>query len=243
MKYMIHSYSKRLWYVEKYLIPSMVEQGINESDIYVFNDSNNRGNLQAYLDSVDYILNNEKLYKEDGIWHLQDDVIISSDFAKRTLIDNNVKGYTSVINGFASDVMNPEKDGLVNVKYFWYSFPCIYIPNKYLAPFMYFMKVISEKGNDNKYKIRYNKNRYDDYFFYKFLIKVYPTDNMYNLKPNLVDHIDFLLGGSTGERKRQIRSLYFNELDLVKKLERSIKNDLSSNNKEIKKDGKEISNL
>ena len=115
MKYMIHSYSKRLWYVEKYLIPSMVEQGIDTSDIYVFNDSNNRGNLQAYLDSVDYILNNEKLYKEDGIWHLQDDVIISSDFAKITYTTKYEKSYSVVINGFASDVMNPEKIGKATI--------------------------------------------------------------------------------------------------------------------------------
>lgn len=220
MKYMIHTIPQRLWYVKKYLIPSMTNQGVNPYDIIVFNDSNKRGNLQAFLDSLDYIYNN--LQDEYGVWHLQDDVIISRDFYINTCVDSE-----RVVNGFASDIMNGEKTGVVRVEDFWYSFPCIYIPNRYIPPFMYFMKVISEKGKDNRYKIRYDKNRYDDYFFYKFLIKVYPNDKMLNLKPNIVDHIDYLIGGSTGIRRRQIRSLYFNDLDLVEELERNLKNDLS----------------
>ena len=34
MKYMIHTCEARLWYVEEYLIPSMLKQGIKEDDIY-----------------------------------------------------------------------------------------------------------------------------------------------------------------------------------------------------------------
>jgi len=38
MKYMIHSCNSRLWYVEQYLIPSMIKQNIPREDIILFND-------------------------------------------------------------------------------------------------------------------------------------------------------------------------------------------------------------
>lgn len=229
---MIHTIPQRLWYVENYLIPSMTNQGISKYDILIFNDSNKRGNLQAFLDSLDYIYNN--LQDEYGVWHLQDDVIISSEFAKYTCVDPSI-----VVNGFASSIMNPEKIGKVNVKDFWYSFPCIYIPNRYIPPFMYFMEEVANNRNDHPLKIRYNKNRYDDYFFYKFLQKVYPKDFICNQKPNLVDHIDYLIGGSTGIRKNQIRALYYEDGYKIKELERSLKNDLPQTTKKIRKTRKE----
>ena len=50
----------------------------------------------------------------------------------------------------------------------------------------------------------------------------YPNEYVLNLKPNLVDHIDYLLGGSTinerKEDKKQVRALWFDDLDLVKEL-------------------------
>lgn len=216
MKYMIHTYPKRLWYVNEYLVPSMIKQGIKEEDIYIFNDSNKRGNLQAFLDSLDYIINN--LSEEKGLWHLQDDVIISREFKEISeMIDEEV-----VNNGFVNKIYaNVEKCGRVNVKDYWYSFPCLYIPNKYLYKFMCFINEVKDK---NPYKRRYEEGRYDDYFFYKYLIKVYPRDEMINLKPNIVDHIDYLLGGTSGKRRNvPVRSEYFNDLDLVKELERKLK--------------------
>ena len=215
MKYMIHTYPKRFWYVEKYLIPSMIKQGIKEEDIYIFNDCNNRGNLQAFLDSLDYIIN--YLPEEKGLWHLQDDVIICKDFKKRTS-----KHCKVVQNGFVNKwYANVEKIGKVNVKDYWYSFPCIYIPNIYLDHFMNWIERV--KYESTFYK-RYNKNRYDDYFFYKFLERECSTDHMINLKPNLVDHIDYLIGGTTGTRKNvPVRAEYFTDLDLVEKLEKEMK--------------------
>ena len=39
MKYMIHCCPKRMWYVEEYLIPSMLRQGIDRDSIIIWNDN------------------------------------------------------------------------------------------------------------------------------------------------------------------------------------------------------------
>lgn len=220
MKYLIHTYPKRLWYVEKYLIPSMVKQGIKKKDIYIYNDEKGFGNLFAFLDSLEFILKN--LSEEKGIWHLQDDVIISKDFKNVT----EEVGKDKVVNGFVNKwYANVEKTGVVSVDDYWYSFPCCYIPNRYIDDFINWLE--KEKYNA-PYRKRYNKGRYDDYFFYKFLQIEYPLDKMINLKPNLVDHVDYLLGYTSGTRSKiPVRSEYFNDLDLVEKLEKEIKNELS----------------
>ena len=220
MKYIIHTYPKRLWYVEKYLVPSMIKQGIKKKDIYIYNDENGFGNLFAFLDSLRYI--KENLKNEQGLWHLQDDVIISREFKNFTELPTP----SYVINGFVNKwYANVEKCGLVKTKDYWYSFPCIYIPNKYIEEFLDW---IDKVKYIHPYRKRYNKGRYDDWFFYKFLEDEHPTDVMLNLKPNLVDHIDYLIGYTSGTRsKKAVRSEYFKDLDLVKDLERSIKNDLS----------------
>lgn len=218
MKYLIHTIPKRLWYVEKYLIPSMTKQGIKKNDIYIYNDKNKYGNLFAFLDSLKFI--NENLSEEQGLWHLQDDVIISKNFKEIT----EVEGNNMVVNGFVNkNYANLEKDGLVKVQDYWYSFPCVYIPNRYIDDFLNWIEKVKI---DSPYRKRWNKGRYDDWFFYKFLEEEFPIDYMYNLKPNIVDHIDYLLGYTTGTRsKTQVRAEYFEDLDLVKELERKIKND------------------
>ena len=219
MKYLIHTYPKRLWYVEKYLIPSMLKQGISEKDIYIYNDEYKKGNLFAFMESLDYI--NENLKKEKGLWHLQDDVILCKNFK-----EESIKASDKVINGFVNkNYANVEKSGEVNVKEYWYSFPCIYIPYKYTKGFNEWVESVREKA---PYRKKYITGRYDDYFFYKYLETEFKNDTMINLKPNLVDHIDYLIGYTTGKRRKvQVRAEYFKDLDLVKELERSIKDDLS----------------
>ena len=227
MKYIIHTFPKRIWYVYNYLVPSMEKQGIDLDNIIVFNDSNERGNLQSFLDSLDYIYNNEKDTK--GFWHLQDDVIISKDFKEKTENINEDITYNGFVNNTYAHV---KKYGLVKPKEYWYSFPCVYIPNKYINDFMYWIDKIKTR---EPYKRRYREGRYDDYFYYQFLKLYFPNDKMYNMKPNIVDHIDYLLGGTTGKRKNKpVRSEYFEDLDLVKELEREIKNE-NKNQKTISK--------
>ena len=55
MKYMIHSCNARLSYVEQYLIPELVSQGILRDDIILFNDHFSCGNQKSFYNSAQYI--------------------------------------------------------------------------------------------------------------------------------------------------------------------------------------------
>ena len=120
-KYMIHAYPKRMWYVEGYIVPSLIAQGIPEEDIIVWNDTAGEGTLRACMNSF---LSCEG---EGGTWHLQDDVAICSDFKERT------EWYDSgLVCGFSSRMYDGEHDykiGAVHRKNMWFSFPCIRIPD------------------------------------------------------------------------------------------------------------------
>ena len=68
MLYMIHSCNSRLWYVNRYLIPDMLAQGITLENIILFNDFLSVGNQMAFYNSCLYIKNNLPL--SEGVWHL-----------------------------------------------------------------------------------------------------------------------------------------------------------------------------
>lgn len=134
MKYMIHSCNQRLWYVNKYLIPSMLDQGIRLEDIILFNDFLSVGNQASFYNSCKYIKNN--LPEDKGMWHLTDDVIISHDFYRRT---RSVPNNLNIRCGFVTNKFNPRNKKYIGAHPFsrcWRSFPCIYIPNKYAAGFI-----------------------------------------------------------------------------------------------------------
>ena len=89
--YLIHCSNQRFWYVKEYLIPSMLMQGISAQNIFVYKDTNQIGNLRAFVDSCNRASHKCQSRNIDGLWHLQDDVIISNDFAKKTqLYDNGI---------------------------------------------------------------------------------------------------------------------------------------------------------
>lgn len=104
----------------------------------------------------------------------------------------------------------------------WYSFPCIRIPNDIIVEFLdwfWNFGVKTPKGKE-----WFKAGKFDDSFFYNFMNKVKPNYKVVNLKPNIVDHIDFLLGGSVinKDRKEQIRAYYWNEDDVIKELEKEL---------------------
>lgn len=211
MKYMIHTHIKRLYYVENYLYTSLINQGINENDIYLVVDDG-KGNLQSFIYSLKCIINTPELLKEDGVWHLQDDVIVSKDFKKKS---ESYAKKDSIINGFVSSNYNKKKldlTGKQEIKNSWLSMPCIYIPNKYIKEFLTWLDDVKNL-EFNDYKNKYKQNRHDDFFLLMFLEERHKNDYVYNLKPNLVDHIDFLIGNSINKpRKEWVRGYYFKYL-------------------------------
>lgn len=203
VRYMIHATPKRMWYVEEYLIPSMFEQGIDDVDVWV--DEDNEGNLMSCMKAFE-----ECGRYKGGTWHMQDDVIISRDFAKRAARANS-----EILCGFHCTQYEMPK--------MQYSFPCIYIPNDYAAKCAeWFFKPEQQKRFSNFIQRR----KCDDEVFMAFQqMMKYPYKN---LNPCMVDHVDYLIGGSVANFDRgkafQSRAKYWQDEDLVKELEVKLAN-------------------
>ena len=202
MKYLIHTCSPRLWYIQQYLKPSLINQGIKEKDIIIWLDKCNLGNLKSFLNSLLI------LPDEDYIWHLQDDIIICSNFKEQSEKYNN-----EIICGYCCSYDN-DICGEVEPKDAWYSFQCIKIPTQIQKDFL---KWYQETGSI-EHQDWVAANKFDDSFFHEYL-KEYYNGKILNLNPNLVDNIDYLLGGSIiNNRKEIIKSKYFNEPELIENL-------------------------
>lgn len=211
MKIMIHACPERKWYVDQYLVPSLLQQGLKEKDILVYTDEDHDGNLVSTLKSFGCVA------QKGSTWHLQDDVIIASDFVKsiKYFDKNNKQG---VICGYYSEYDQSEKSGVVNVNRMWYSFPCIRIPNYYARGFI---KWIHQKEAENapKYWLQITNNMFDDSLFKSFMQEKHPDDYVFNVNPNLVENIDYLIGGSTlSKRDKIIKSKFFKETKLIEEL-------------------------
>lgn len=213
-KYMIHAVPKRMWYVNDFLIPSMLKQGIDKKDISVYNDIKQDGNLRACLNAFSNCI------YPGGTWHLQDDVCICRDF--KTLTEALDFG---LVCGFSSKLYDGEgRIGAVDSRDMWFSFPCIRIPNDYARECSSWVSqyIIGNPVYEEFWKNGVN----DDWAFRTYLKEFHPRDKAINLAPNLVDHIDYLIGGGTGKRKREkpCRSQYWKDDDLVEELENALDN-------------------
>ena len=212
-KYLIHAVPRRMWYVNDYLIPSLIDQGILDKDISVYNDENHDGNLVSCLKSF--------LTCEDdgGTWHLQDDVCACRDFKERT-----EKYDHGLVCGFSSELYDgPGNTGEVDRKDMWFSFPCIRIPNEYARESAIW---INEYIIGNPIYQRYWENGVnDDWAFRLWLKEFHKDDRAINLAPNLVDHVDYLVGGGTGKkfREKPVRAQYWEDFDIIADLEQKIK--------------------
>lgn len=212
-KYMIHTMPKRLWYVEDYLIPSMLKQGIQKDQIRVYCDPG-IGCLKSCMEAFKSVGNNY-----EGTWHMQDDVIICHNFKEQT---ENWDWNDGIVCGFCCKYDNPEDTGIVPVQKMWWSFPCIRIPNNiaYGCATWYYTYM---EGND-VYTDFLKDGVNDDWIFRHYVWDHYKDMTAINLVPNLVDHIDYLIGGTVNSSKRtvQIRSKYWKDEYLVNQLEEEL---------------------
>lgn len=207
---LIHACPKRMWYVEQYLVPSLKEQGIK--DIKVYNDVNQEGLLTAFTRSAEFI-------DYQDAWHLQDDVIISDGF--KVMTDCYPDG---IVCGFANGYSDGKQPGIANLYNMWYSMPCIRIPGKILFEFVNWLH---SPSTCKKYMAYLKENKNDDLLFINFLQETYPKMKVWNVAPNLVNHIDHLLGGSIVNKQRSqgldyIMSRYWDEPMLLEDIERRL---------------------
>lgn len=216
-KYIIHTCPQRLWYVEKYLIPSLQSQYIPRNSIFIQLDCNNIGTLENFIKSAKYAAT-----EEGGVWHLQDDVLICKHFKQITEQYNE-----GIVCGIATKFDRERKEccGEVGLHQMWYSFPCIRIPNEVMNGFVEWFETYM-RGNPVYRKLIESK-KHDDMMFRMYLEDNYEEHELKitNLNPNIVEHIDWLIGGSVTNKIRDdkiIRSLYFKDEELVLQLEKEL---------------------
>lgn len=213
MKYLIHTCPHRKWYVDEYLVPSMIENGVDPFSIWYWNGK--KGNLTDYRESI------KDLPDEDVIWHLQDDIVISPSFAAETQ-----KDYDGIVCGACIVADNEDvegTDGFVHADRMWWSFQCIRIPTKFSREFLEWLDFRYQ--NDFFMRMTIQTNRNDDMLFKQFLWDKHPDEWILNLKPNIVEHVDYLLGGSVTNQRRpeQIRARYFEDFQVIEELKEKLK--------------------
>lgn len=224
MKFMIHSCNQRQWYVDEFLVPSMIEQGIPKEDIYVYQDVNEDGNLKSYIQSSHLAY---KMWGADvNVWHLQDDVILSRNFKKKVdeLEDNGL----IIVCAFTCKYDDGREPGLKPaINHMWYSFPCMRVTTNISKEFATWADTYLWRDNQFGFWTRHKKG--DDHIFRIFIESYHPNEPVLNLVPNIIDHIDYIVGGTVVNPNRErrgfdVRSHYWDEEDepLVKALERKV---------------------
>lgn len=199
MNILIHACPKRSRYVYGTLIPALLEQGIKEDEIHVWMDHDKQGNLKSCIQS----------FRACGIWpggtwHLQDDVYPSKRFAELARAHDE-----GVVCGFCNEDFGPDilKKGLQPPDLAWNSFQCIRIPNKLAEEFVRWFLTV-ETNRPGRIRTYINENKYDDWFWQQFIIERHQDDlRILNLTPNMVDHVDYLIGGSVINELR-IKKIY-----------------------------------
>lgn len=210
IKFMIHACKARMWYVNDFMIPQMTEQGIPRESIRVWLDDTGKGNLISCMDSF------LECGKSNGhTWHLQDDILLCRDFVER------IRGHPEgVVCGFyyiGFEDFEPQA-GRVPAVFMWNSFPCIRIPDRIAgecAEWFY---------NDARYRDEYQdwvkSGKHDDGFWHDFYIEQHKEDWVFNMKPNLAEHVDYLIGGSVVNKWRghMCRSSSWEDEELINEL-------------------------
>lgn len=210
---MIHACPPREWYVNDFLIPSLTSQGIPKDEIIVWSDRDGKGNLSSCIETF-----YQCSLRDGETWHLQDDVIVCRDFANRT-----ASAPEGVVCGFC---VNKYEDEIVTgrtiPKYMWQSsFPCIKIPNYIAGEFVdWFIKNQHREGLQ-KYIVTGKK---DDTLFRIFMLEEHFGMDVYNMAPHLVDHIDWMIGGSTINQTRPFRARahFWDDEDLITELQQKL---------------------
>lgn len=214
MKVLVHACPKRMWYVERLLLPSLFEQG---AEVEVWNDILIKGNLKSCVESFAARTGN------GATWHIQDDVLICRDFVKRC---EEIK--TGVAYGFCNERFTDEPGyvGEVNPFNSWHSFQCVKIPDDYAREFAEWISSGAWKeAKNHELSILFDGNCGDDTFFHEFMLVRHPSDIVTNVVSNLVEHVDFLVGGSIINKARCFwpRAHYWDDEELVNELIAKVK--------------------
>lgn len=220
-KYMIHACPQRMWYVNDYLIPSLTEQGITKDFIHVWLDDKGMGNLESFMQSLKWIGENECYL--DGTWHLQDDIVISKHF--REVTQKETMCVTAGYCNHLCDGGNVNLVGLTPAHFQWLSMLCLRIPNYYAKECAdwYYNDVLP----NNKYSELVAEKKHDDIMWRNFMRERHSDEVVYNYIPNIVNHVDYMIGGSIANTHRKLiyTAYRWEEPEIVEALKERLEND------------------
>ena len=243
MKVMIHACPERLWYVDRFLLPELREQGAEE--VRVWYDGTGRGNLLSCMEAFASLGTGEDASpggaeedrglpqsppatapseREPDTWHLQDDVLLCRDFVRRAEELEEIPG---ILCGFVSELGGPDCNlrGRVYVPDMWYSFPCIRIPDALARGCAeWFLSGAWRREADPAAFAMEAAGRGDDWFFREYMELRHGGETALNLVPCLAEHVDWLLGGSIVSRWRghPTRAVYWEDEERVEELKRKL---------------------
>ena len=214
MKIMIHACPARMWYVDEFLVPQLLGQGVEKDEIRIWNDTEGWGNLKAFIKSC------EAVAGENGqTWHLQDDILLCRDFAPRArTLETETDG---IVCGMCCANWGPRpiKNGLVPMPFMWNGFQIVRIPDRLAGEFADWMQTVGRTRPELRRWVQTNKG--DDSCFRAFCLDRHRADTVFNVAPNLADHVDFLIGGTVINPARPVqynRAYYWDENDAVTEL-------------------------
>lgn len=212
MKVLIHACPKRMWYVEGFLLPELERQGASE--VEVWNDTTGAGNLYSCMASF------AARTGDGGTWHVQDDVLLCRDFVKRCWQYDD-----GVVYGFCNEAFtdDPLQTGRVSVADAWHSFQCVRIPDAYARECAAWLD--GPGKTSGLYPVWMSSGKMDDDVFRTFLLDRHGRETVVNMKPNLVEHVDWVIGGSILSPWRGFlaRAHWWEDEDLVTELQEAVK--------------------
>lgn len=197
MDILIHASPQRMKYVTGFLVPKL-----NGNCITVWNDHEAKGNIRAYMKSMEHLIGGDT-------WHLEDDVLPDRHFNEWA---ERLKDFKGIVCGFGSKG-GKNVLGEAEAEDMWYSFPCIRIPNDYIQGFLDWI----EYGNDMDVALRMQIGKGIDFLFRKYVMS-HPIP-IYHHNPCMVEHIDDLIGGSLiNIREEPIRAIRFEDTERLEEL-------------------------
>lgn len=200
MGILIHGSSRRAAYLYSYLIPKLC----GTDKIKIDMDAENKGNLQAYLDSY------RRLPNKGDTWHLEDDVLPDRRFKEWM---EQMESFRGIVCGFGCKGSRNVLGEIKDPEDMWYSFPCIRIPNDYIKDFLEWLEVTRDE--EIARKIRAGKGI--DFIFHKYVCE--RPIPIYHHNPCMVEHVDDLIGGSLiSVRREPVKAVRFEDKAAVEEL-------------------------
>ena len=112
--------------------------------------------------------------------------------------------------------------GIVKEPDLWHSFQCVRIPDDMARDFV---KWVETAKHSSWADIQIKRNQGDDFIFREYFQTVHGRETARNIAPNMVDHVDFMIGGSIVNQWRghPTRADLWEDEDLVEQLEAQLK--------------------